>query len=269
MVKNYLKKTANYLLNKTAGKKELQRFFERLHQISLSGMNFNNIDISSNGEKTVIEYLKLHIKKGADPVVFDVGANVGDYSKEIFSVLGNAKIYCFEPSKKAFGLLKENLKNCKNAKLYNFGFGEENKNTVIYSNEEGSVFGSLYARKLEHHGIKMDQQENVVIRRLDDFCAENNVGHINLLKMDVEGNELKVLKGAEKTVKSGAVDFMQFEFGGCNIDSGAFFRDFFYFLNPDYKIYRILKNGLFLIDKYDERYEIFMAINYLAMSRKL
>ena len=269
-MRKYFRMIVNYVFDKIAGKKELQWLFERLYQFSLAGMNFGDIDITSNGEKEVVKYVKLRTRKNANPVIFDVGANVGNYAKEIFSVLGqNVTLYCFEPSLKAFGLLKENLKNYQNAKLYNVGFGEENKNTVLYANEKGSVLGSFYVRKLEHHNIGMGAKEDVIVRRLDDFCRENNIEHIHLLKIDVEGNELNVLKGAEKTIASGMIDVIQFEFGGTDIDSRIFFKDFFNFLNPNYKIYRILKNGLFLIDKYNERYEIFMAINYLAVSRKL
>jgi len=252
-MRRYFKVIIKYVLNKIAGKKEWQRFFERLHQASLMGMNFGNVDIESNGEKEVIKYVASHIGKDVNPVIFDVGANVGDYSKEVFSVLGeNTRLHCFEPSKKAFGLLGENLKNYQNVKLYNIGFGEENKTAVLHSGQSGSGLGSLYARKLDHHGITMYEQEEVAIRRLD-----------------VEGNELNVLRGAEKTIKSGAVGFIQFEFGGTDIDSKFFFKDFFDFLNPNYKIYRILKDGIRLIDIYKEEYEIFLAINYLAVSRTL
>ncbi len=259
-----------YILHPLLGKKMFQPFFERFHFIALQGMNFYGVGIKESGEEAVLKYFFNNLDKNIQPIIFDVGANIGDYSIAINSIFKErAQVYCFEPSKETFAILRENLKNYKNIKLYNFGFGQENKTSVLYSNEKGSGLASLYDRKLEDHGIKMNQQENVIIKRLDDFFSENNIGHIHFLKMDVEGNELNVLKGAEETIKSGVVDIIQFEFGGCNIDSRTFFKDFFDFLNPNYKIYRILKDGIKLIDKYKEEQEIFLAINYLAISRKL
>ena len=51
---------------------------------------------------------------------------------------------------------------------------------------------------------------------------------IDIMKLDVEGHELDVLEGSRKTINS--IKLIQFEFGGCNIDSKTFFQDFYYFL---------------------------------------
>lgn len=66
---------------------------------------------------------------------------------------------------------------------------------------------------------------------------------------------------------SGAVDFIQFEFGGTNIDSRTYFQDFYYLLKDQYNIYRILKDGLFQITQYKEVYEVFITTNFLAQKR--
>ena len=63
------------------------------------------------------------------------------------------------------------------------------------------------------------------------------------------------------------IDAIQFEFGGCNIDSRTFFQDFFYLLKDHYKIYRVLKDGLLEMPIYKETYEIFITINYLAIKK--
>jgi len=110
----------------------------------------------------------------------------------------------------------------------------------------------------------MDFEEVVDIRTIDSFCLEKNIDHISFLKLDTEGNELNILKGAKNMINSEKIDFIQFEFGGCNIDSKTYFQDFYYLLNPRYQIYRILENGLFPIKKYCETNEIFLTTNYLA-----
>jgi hypothetical protein len=75
------------------------------------------------------------------------------------------------------------------------------------------------------------------------------------------------LNGANQMLQLGKIDFIQFEFGGCNIDSRTFFRDFYHLLNEKYKIYRILKNDLIEINQYSEMNEIFITTNYLAELR--
>ena len=83
------------------------------------------------------------------------------------------------------------------------------------------------------------------------------------MKIDVEGNEFKALLGAKEMLNKKSVGAIQIEFGGTNIDSRTYFRDFWNLLHDDYKVYRILKNGLYEIEKYDEHLEIFTCTNYL------
>jgi len=254
MIKGLIRKG----LNKISGKRFLQPFWRRLYEVSLTGMNFGAIDIDTDGEKEVLKLIR-----NSNPIIFDVGANKGDYSLEIVAFFKDmAKIYCFEPSKETFGLLSDNIGNYRNVELYNFGFGDKEGMVDFYSCGE-SGFDSVFL------GGKASLNEKITIKRVDNFCKEKNINHINLLKVDAEGSEWSVLKGAKSLIDSDSIDYIQFEFGGCDIDARVFFHDFFNFLNPSYKIYRILKDGLFLIDKYSEKEEIFHAVNYLAVSRKL
>ena len=85
---------------------------------------------------------------------------------------------------------------------------------------------------------------------------------IDFIKIDTEGNEYEVIKGLGNSIK--LVKVIQFEFGGCNIDSRTYFQDFFYLLKNKFKIYRILTDGLFEIVEYKETHEVFITVNYLA-----
>ena len=70
-------------------------------------------------------------------------------------------------------------------------------------------------------------------------------------------------------INSGKIDFIQFEFGGTDIDSRVFFRDFYYLLKDRYDLYRIVKDGLYKIEGYTEIYENFMSAMYMAKRKDL
>jgi len=257
---------SSYLIGRTI----LQPYFERLHRFCLEAMNFggNADNVKRSGEIWVIHRLAQFLSDDEIAIVFDVGAHVGNYSLEVLSGFGKKLLlYIFEPSKNTFYLLRQNLASYQNVKFFNFGFGENDETAVLYSDKNLSALSSVYDRKLEHVRIEMKFKEEIKLRRLSNFCLENGINHIHLLKLDVEGNEFNVLKGAEELVNARSIDLIQFEFGGCNIDSRTFFRDFYYFLKPNYQIYRIVKNGIAPITKYNESCEIFMTVNYLAVSK--
>ncbi len=243
-------------------KKPLQKFFENLHSFSLHGMGYGECEIEVDGEREILKKLNRENKKGKKLIIFDVGANKGDYSLECVKFVKNSEIYAFEPSKKAFEIFKKNLKNTK-VQSYNFGFGEKEKEGTLFYDDEGTALASLYNRKLDYRKIYFTKKKKIKIKTIDSFCKENSIDKIDLLKIDVEGNELNVLKGAKKMIKDKKIKKIQFEFGGCNIDSKVFLKDFWYLLHKDYNFYRIIgKGGLKYIEKYTESMEIFTIMNY-------
>lgn len=266
MDKHVVAKILKKIISPILGKKNLQIFFEWLYKISILGMNIGpDWDPNKSGEKFVAGYINKKIKTSDDIVVFDVGANVGKYTSLLKEVFENrAKIFAFEPSEKTFKKLESNIELNDKIRLYNFGFGDKNMQITLFSDMAESGLASIYKRNLDHFGVDMNIKEEVSIKKIDDFCEDNNINHINFLKLDTEGNEKKILDGALKMLNSKSIDFIQFEFGGCNIDSRTYFQDFYYLLKDKYKIFRILKDGLYEIKKYDEMYEIFITTNFLA-----
>ncbi len=256
------------IMQASKGKKKFQYLFQVLHNTAISGMNYGNGgDFKQSGEEFCIDYVHQELKKmnKDNIVVFDVGANKGHYSELLAQKFSSqAQIYSFEPSKITFERMKEtNLKN-KNVKPFNIGFGSETKTLKLFTNSYLSGLASVYQRRLDHFDIDMNKYEEVIVSTLDTFCKENMTENIDFLKLDVEGHELEVLKGAKYLLENNKIKFIQFEFGGANIDSRTFFQDFYYLLSEKYHIYRILIDGLQKIDNYDERYEVFNSINYLA-----
>jgi len=264
-------KIARKLISPLSGKIKFQRFFEALNELSLMGMNIGGGSYpEDSGEKFVLEYIKTRFKPLNNLILFDVGANLGNYSALLQKVFDEkAKIYSFEPAHKTFQELSSNIGNKEGINLYNFGFGDKNGKTFLFSDPGYSALTSVYKRRLDHFNINLDQVEEVEIRTLDSFCKDNEIERIHFLKLDAEGHEKKILDGASELLKSGVIDFIQFEFGDCHIDSKTYFQDFYYLLNSDYKIYRVVKDGLYLISQYKLMYEAFAVTNYLAVSRRI
>lgn len=253
-----------FVLSRVLGKKRFQRFFEKLYNTSVQGMNYGFGDnIYRGGEVGAIKYVasKLNDRKA---VVFDVGANKGSYTKELSTFFTNADIYCFEPSKATYDMLVSNVGELPGVHCCNFGFGKEASMVELYSDAEGSGIASLYDRRLGHFGIALQSKETISIQRIDEFCKSEQIDHIDFLKLDIEGHELAALEGAGEMLKQKKIRFIQFEFGGCNIDSRTYFQDFWYLLSPNYNISRIVSDGMHPIKRYSETLEIFRTINYLA-----
>jgi len=259
------------MLGPFLGRRRLQPFFEVLHEVAMAGLNMGEgASPFSSGEMMAIRYVRNRLANTATPlVVFDVGANIGQFAQVLLREFDNNSVpvehWLFEPSPATFRKLRTNLNGRRNLRFENIGFGDQPGVMQLYSLGEGSKLASLYRREIDHKNEKMDHVETVTITTVDCFCAERQIPRVNFLKMDVEGHELKVLRGASRMLEQGAIDFIQFEFSGANVDSRTFFKDFYLLLKHDYRLYRVLQDGIWPIANYSESLEIFKrATNYLA-----
>ena len=250
------------------GKKETYELWYELFCMTLRGMNINlSGDIYSSGEVHFCNFLKKIV--GGGICVFDVGANKGEYTKMLMEIFPDSKIHCFEPAAETYRLLIEHIGTNENVVLNNFALGDQVQASRLYYDRKGSSLASLYHRQLDYFDIDFSQSEMVDVGTLDDYCEKNQVMKIDFLKMDIEGNEFKALQGASHLLEEKRIDVIQIEFGGCNIDSRTYFRDFWNLLNESYYVYRILRNGLWKITGYTERLECFCNTNYAFIRKEL
>ena len=257
------------LMNFFLGKKSLQSLFERLQRLSLKGMNYGRAsDYQHNGEAEALKRIQSMIQSDS-ALLFDVGANKGEFTKRIVEVWEgrNYHLYAFEPSQKTFRMLQNAVPKSEAVHLVNMGLGERPGHVELFSDKEGSGLASVYPRDLSYHQIKFSDHETIELTTLDLFCEQNKIDSIDFLKLDVEGHELAVLNGSKKMFEKKKIQIVQFEFGGCNIDSRTFFRDYFNFFKKDFELYRILSNGLQPIRSYSEKLEVFLSANYLAVRK--
>ena len=80
---------------------------------------------------------------------------------------------------------------------------------------------------------------------------------------------MAVFRGAKQMLSERKIRIIQFEFGGCNLDSHTYFRDYYNFFKDEFVLYRILSNGLKRIREYSEKLEVFQSANYLAVRKDL
>lgn len=252
----------------------VRKFFYPLHKVffllSLRGLGILNYeDNKFSGENNFIKRFILNNRK-KDLIIFDVGANVGKYSILIRKFSQSVRIYAFEPHPKTFQKLKNNA-GLYNFNAYDFGLGEEEGVLKFYDYAESKE--TSHATFLKDVIEKIHKNASVEMRvrmvRLDNFVTENKIDKIDLLKIDTEGNDLMVIKGAEKFIKDKKIDIIQFEFGDMNVIARVFFKDFFDTL-PDYNFYRLLPDALISIEEYDPKlHEIFAFQNIVAVRKGL
>ena len=206
------------------------------------------------------------------PVIFDVGANRGQFLQLALTLFAGRQtvIHAFEPSSTAFSELQRRFGSQSGVILNNFALGSGASERALYYDVAGSELSSLYPRKIEHHGAPFTGSELVQVKTLDEYCGLQGVSRIDLLKLDVEGHELQVLQGATQMFARGATQMVSFEFGGCNIDSRTFVRDFFdFFESRGMQLARVTAAGnLYSIARYEEGLEQFRTTCFLAKQRR-
>lgn len=222
-----------------------------------------------NGELNAIQTV-LKGKQNEKMVFFDVGANVGEYSSLLMRHFPNAIIHSFEPNHSTFRLLEDKLNYNDNIRLNNNALGSiENASTIYYYQKDhltghASIYKEVFS---EVHGDLNIISQDIPMTTLDQYCKKNEFDRIHWLKIDTEGHELEILKGARSMISEGKIDYIQFEFNEMNIISRVFLKDF-YDLLCEYQFYRISEKGLFPLGNYSAKNEVFKIQNILAMKNK-
>ena len=240
------------------------KFNKALYYLSLRGLgvlNYENYKIS--GEQAFIESYFSTLKEG---VVLDVGANIGNYTKNILKISPDIQIYAFEPHPITYKKLTMSVAS-KNFFSFNLAVGSKNSSLQLYdyANKDGSSHASTYKQVIECIHKSKAIYYDIQAIRMDDFLKEHSIDSIDLLKIDTEGNELDVLKGLGNWILEGKIKAIHFEFNEMNVISRSFFKDFWDIL-PNFNFFRMLRNGLIPIEHYNPvDCEIYAFQNILAL----
>lgn len=178
---------------------------------------------------------------GGKRIVFDIGANIGEYSSMLLDIsqkyLVPIELHLFEPTATCFETLIKKFKDINNVILNNFGVSDSNSISKIYYDKEQSGLASLYQRNLDYYNISMNKTEEIILRKLEGYIEEQLIKHIDFIKIDIEGHELKAFEGLGKYLNIDFVGYIQFEYGGANLDSHSSLME----------IYKFSKRGILVL----------------------
>ena len=170
-----------------------------------------------NREKT----LKILLNE-KNPIIFDVGANIGTSLDEFKEWWPGSSVHCFEPQKECWDSLDEKALKYKNSFINKYAVGNNHKKlSTFYSHDISSGISgfnkvnlqsedSLYLEKvkksksnsLEKYEETINHERTVEIHRLDEYLKSKEIEKINLLKIDTQGFEPEVIEGLGDFIKN-------------------------------------------------------------------
>ena len=134
--------------------------------------------------------------------IFDVGANKGDESRRYLKMFPQSKIHAFEPGKACYKDLNRLTLQENRFSFYNIGLGDNDGYCKFNESMYTTISSCL---PLEKDNDNVTVTEKITIRSLDSFCSEKQIGHIDLIKIDVQGYDLRVLEGSSKMLNRGQI----------------------------------------------------------------
>jgi FkbM family methyltransferase len=225
----------------------------------------SDLSIETSGEVAFLRRLAALWSDRNAVVIVDVGAHHGEYTGAALAAFeGRARIDCFEPDPANYETLAERLG--PRARCHRLALSDRPGDGRLFTHPEGSWVASLHPEALTYAGIPATYSTEVEVDTLDRVAKRLGIDHIDLLKVDVEGHELAVLRGAARLLGEGTVEVIQFEFGEHNIASRTYLRDFRDLL-PEHRLFRLSPSGLTPV-QYRPSSEVFlMDTNYVAAHR--
>lgn len=141
------------------------------------------------------------------PTCLDIGANRGQTIRLFKRIFGNPRIHSFEPSSELFKALKANFSSDR-VSIHNFALGDhpEEREFLNYQKSGFNSFLKMDDNADNRFGsVPVVHREMVSIKTVDDFLEAQQIPTVDLLKVDTQGFDLMVLKGAANSLASGMV----------------------------------------------------------------
>ena len=233
--------------------------------LSRARLDYPN-ELATNGESALQRWILPFSTPGRQIHVADVGANVGRWSASMLTAASQAgreadlRLHAFEPDSQAFTRLTAALDGTPTS-LSRTALSDRQGTSVFHVVAPGAGRNSLYPVP----GAGETAQESVVTTTLDSYAEQSGVARFALVKIDAEGHDLAILRGARALLAEHRIAVAQFEYNHRWILARFFLRDVFEFLMPlGYRVGKLTPRGVEFYPGWDADLETFVEGNYLA-----
>lgn len=221
----------------------------------------------TNGERALQCWLLAASRESVPLTVFDIGANVGGWSRSLLELAGRTgrrvDVHAFEPASHTHRLLAANVPEAVRV------------NRLAVSDRPGEVSLHVVAPGAGRNSLHQQDStevpvEHVTATTIDEYLTRGGIGHLDLLKIDTEGHDFRVLCGAAQAFGRQAIAAAQFEYNHRWVHSRHFLKDVFDLLGPlGYRIGKVTPRGVEWYPAWDPDLETFVEGNYLACTGQL
>lgn len=195
---------------------------KRLHMENVGQSKSRNKEFQ---ERFSREGLIMHVVKADKPVIFDVGAHHGESVAYLKTLFPNSSIHSFEPDPDSFDVLSASV--IEGVSYFNLALSDVDGMASFYRNNI-SHMNSLFKVNLSSRDSigaakaaagndtqyfdGFNEEVKIAAVRLDSFAKEHSINRIDLLKIDVQGAECRVLTGGSETLRKTRVIVMEISF---------------------------------------------------------
>jgi len=159
-----------------------------LRHIGYELIRYSPADRGINAYHDMTHYIKIK-----NPVVLDVGANLGESIESLLGSYPSAQVFSFEPSEESFKVLTKKYQYHRSIKLYCEALGSGNY--LRYFNDNDLPFMSSFLELGTFGYGNIKAKRLLEIRSVDNFADSEMLNCIDILKIDVQGFEYDILKG--------------------------------------------------------------------------
>jgi len=217
--------------------------------------------MEENGEFGLIRKLSRCSPK----IIFDVGANKGEYAQYAASTMPAATVHAFEPVPEVYKKLTNTSDAYANIVAQNLALSDSHGSAKINYFPEQSGSTSLIS-DIPIHSVE-SKKIDINMTTGTQYCEDNGIGYVDFLKCDVEGAEERVLSGFSELFRDGRIGAVQFEYGIANIYSRFLLYDAFtFFESHDFAVGLLGPSGIHFTH-YRPTMENFKGPNFVAVHR--